>query len=160
MEDSLRARVRAGDPAAFAQLFRAHATALYGHCTRVTGDHGAAEDAVQLTFLEAWRLREKLLTDAAYAPSPGEPGDDGTPADADGLRPWLFGIATNVLRNMRRTARRHAAALARMPGRPTDHEVAPDVADALAGRLDDTERLAAARAALGQLRRREREVFA
>ncbi|MER6160060.1 RNA polymerase sigma factor [Streptomyces sp. NPDC001868] len=154
MEPSLRTRVRTGDPEAFSRLFREHAQAVYGHAARLTADRNTAEDVVSLTFLEAWRLRERLLPDA-------EVPDAGVADTGDGgLRAWLFGIATNVLRNTRRTARRHGAALARLPERPTDRATVPDFADELVGRLDDADRLAAAHAALAKLRRREREVFA
>jgi RNA polymerase sigma-70 factor (ECF subfamily) len=146
---SLRARIRACHPQAFAHLYDEHAQAVHGHAVRVTGDRSTAEDVVSLTFLEAWRLRGKLLPDAEFSDDTG-----------DGLRPWLFGIATNVLRNTQRTARRHRAALARLPERHTDRETVPDFADELAARMDDSERLAAARTALGQLRRHERDVFA
>ncbi|MER7688830.1 RNA polymerase sigma factor [Streptomyces sp. NPDC097610] len=169
MELSLRARIRAGDPEAFAELFGVHARAVYTHTVRLTGDRGAAEDVVSLTFLEAWRLRERLRPDAA-APEEGDPDaesyepfapyEPSEPSEGDGLRPWLYGIATNVLRNTRRAARRHRAALARLPDRPSDHGTVPDFAEALVGRIEDTERLAAARAAVGRLRRPEREVFA
>ncbi|MFC9283680.1 RNA polymerase sigma factor [Streptomyces collinus] len=54
-----------------------------------------AEDVVSLTFLEAWRLRGTVRPD----------GDD--------LSPWLLGIATNVLRNTTRAARRYQATLSR-----------------------------------------------
>ncbi|MCF0082721.1 RNA polymerase sigma factor [Streptomyces lomondensis] len=151
MDLSLRARIRAGDPQAFAQLFRAHAQAVYGHAARLSGDLHTAEDVVSLTFLEAWRLREKLRPDGEW-PDEGE-GDDG-------VRAWLFGVATNVLRNTRRTTRRHAAALGRLQGRPSERDTAPDFADELVGRMEDADRLAAARAALARLNRREREVFA
>ncbi|WP_405820413.1 RNA polymerase sigma factor [Streptomyces sp. NBC_01390] len=169
MELSLRDRIRAGDPEAFAELFGAHARAVYGHAARLTGDRGLAEDVVSLTFLEAWRLREKLRPgDTALdvvdvpgggAENNGDDGDGGALGDG-GLRPWLFGISTNVLRNTRRAARRHSAALARLPERPADLGTVPDFADGVVGRLDDAERLAAARTALGRLRRPEREVFA
>jgi RNA polymerase sigma-70 factor (ECF subfamily) len=152
---SLRARVRAGDAQAFAQLFREHAQAVHGHAARWLGDPITADDVVSLTFLEAWRLRTRLLDDDAFAARTGQEDDVG-----DGLRAWLFGIATNVLRNTRRAARRHRAALDRLPGRRSGTETVPDFADALVGRMEDTERLAAARAALEQLRPREREVFA
>ncbi|WP_281291304.1 RNA polymerase sigma factor, partial [Streptomyces montanus] len=91
----LRARIRAGDAEAFGALFDAYARSVYNHAFRLTADWSAAEDIVSLTFLEAWRLRERL--DA----------EGGSP------RPWLLGIATNVARNTRRAARRHAAAVAR-----------------------------------------------
>ncbi|WAU86099.1 sigma-70 family RNA polymerase sigma factor [Streptomyces sp. Qhu-G9] len=154
MELSLRDRIRAGDPEAFAELFGAHARAVYGHAARLSADRGTAEDVVSLTFLEAWRLREKLRPEAAA------PDEDAGLPDGDGLRPWLYGIATNVLRNTRRAARRHSAALARLPGRPADRDTLPDFADDVVGRMERAERLAAAHTALGRLRRAEREVFA
>jgi RNA polymerase sigma factor (sigma-70 family) len=134
---SMRARVRAGDPDAFGTLFDEHARTVYNHAFRLTGDWAVAEDVVSLTFLEAWRLRDRV--------------------DADGgsLRPWLLGIATNVVRNTRRAARRHEAALARLPA----GEAVPDFAEEAVGRIDDGERLAAVRAALDSLRRPEREVL-
>ncbi|GAA1671222.1 RNA polymerase sigma factor [Streptomyces yatensis] len=137
METSLRTRVRAGDPDAFGQLFDECASVVYRHAIRLTGDGGMADDIVSLTFLEAWRLRERLL-----------PGDDS-------LRPWLLGIATNVTRNTTRAARRHRTALAKLP--PPDP--VPDFADEVTQRLADTEELAAAQKALRTMRRGEREVF-
>ncbi|MER5761531.1 RNA polymerase sigma factor [Streptomyces sp. NPDC002082] len=137
MELSLRSRLRAGDETALGELFDDQAQALYRYAVRALGDWTAAEDVVSLTFLEAWRLRGKLR------------------AEGEGLRPWLFGIAANVLRNTRRAARRHQAALARMPG----GEMVPDFADEVVGRLDDSAQLAAAQRALEKLRRADREVF-
>ena len=137
MELSLRARLRSGDPEAFGRIFDDHARAVHQHAFRVTGNWATAEDVVSLTFLEAWRLHEKVRP------------------DGDGLLPWLLGIATNVLRNTARAARRHQAALSRVPLRDT----VPDFADELVGRMEDAERLAAAQRALRRLRRGEREVF-
>ncbi|MFD9193224.1 RNA polymerase sigma factor [Streptomyces phaeochromogenes] len=137
MEISLRARVRAGDPDAFRQLFDEHASVVHRHAVRMTGNWVMADDIVSLTFLEAWRLRERVL-----------PGDDS-------LRPWLLGIATNVTRNTARAARRHQAALIRVP--PPDP--VPDFADEVTQRMADTAELAAAQKALSTMRRGEREVF-
>ncbi|WP_405390251.1 RNA polymerase sigma factor [Streptomyces sp. NBC_01102] len=134
----MHARIRAGDPEAFRELFRDHAQLVFRHAVRTTGDWAAAEDIVSLTFLEAWRLREKLR-------------DEG-----DSPRPWLMGITVNVLRNTGRAVRRHERALARLPLR----DVLPDFADELVGRITDSEELAAAKTALAQLRKGEREVFA
>jgi RNA polymerase sigma-70 factor (ECF subfamily) len=136
VELSLRSRLRAGDQSAFGEIFDEHAGALHAYAARTLGDRTAAEDVVSLTFLEAWRLRGKLRE------------------DGDSVRPWLFGIATNVLRNTNRAARRHRAALGRMPAR----ETVPDFADELAVRLDADAELAAAGRALARLRRGEREV--
>ncbi|MEV5388320.1 RNA polymerase sigma factor [Streptomyces sp. NPDC052721] len=155
MDLSLRARIRAGDTQAFARLFQDHAQAVHGHAARWLGDQNSAEDVVSLTFLEAWRLRERLLDDGEFTARAGSEDKTG-----DGLRAWLFGIATNVLRNTRRAARRHKAALDRLADRHASVETVPDFADALVGRMENAERLAAARAALERLRPREREVFA
>ncbi|WP_239103310.1 RNA polymerase sigma factor [Microbispora corallina] len=137
MERTMRARLRAGDTAAFGELFDEHAQAIFRHAARATGDRSTAEDVVSLTFLEAWRLRGRL-----------DP-------EGDAVAPWLFGIATNVLRNTARAARRHRAALSRLPVR----DEVPDFADALAGRAEDAERLAAARAALSRLSAADREII-
>jgi len=135
---TLRKRIRAGDHDAFGELFDAYARSVYNHAYRLTGDWAQAEDVVSLTFLDAWRLRDK----------PDEEGGS--------LRPWLLGIATNVTRNTRRAARRHAAAVARLPR----DETVRDFADEVAGRLDDAAQLALVRTALRTLRRAEREVLA
>nr|WP_079058777.1 RNA polymerase sigma factor [Streptomyces ossamyceticus] len=134
----MRARIRDGDAEAFGEVFDAYARSVYNHAFRLTGDWSTAEDIVSLTFLEAWRLRDRLDREG------------GSP------RPWLLGIATNVARNSRRTARRHAAAVARLP-RP---ESVRDFADDVAGKLDDTAYLRAVRTAVARLRRPEREVLA
>lgn len=134
----LRRRIRAGDHDAFGELFDAYARSVYNHAFRLTGDWAQAEDIVSLTFLDAWRLRGRL----------DEEG--GSP------RPWLLGIATNVTRNTRRAARRHAAAVSRLPR----DEAERDFADEVAARLDDTAELALVRTALTTLRRAEREVLA
>ncbi|MFE0801347.1 RNA polymerase sigma factor [Streptomyces sp. NPDC058812] len=137
MEHSLRARVRAGDPEAFGRLFDTYASTVHRHAVRVTGSWSTAEDVVSLTFLEAWRLRERVLP------------------EGDSLRPWLLGIATNVIRNIARTARRHRNALARLPPAAP----VPDFADEVTQRLADQEELVAAQRALSGMRRAEREVF-
>ncbi|MFG2823604.1 RNA polymerase sigma factor [Kitasatospora sp. NPDC048365] len=137
MELSIRARLRAGDQRAYGELFDEHAGAVYGYALRTLADWAAAEDVVSLTFLEAWRLRATLHE------------------EGESVRPWLFGIATNVLRNTARAGRRHRAAMARLPER----EATPDFAEELVTRLDDGAQLAAVQRALGRLRRGEREVF-
>lgn len=137
MDPTTRAQVRAGDPLAFGRLFDECAAVVHRHAVRLTGDRNLAEDIVSLTFLEAWRLRTKVH------------------AEGDSLLPWLLGIATNVLRNTTRAARRHRAALDRVR---TNHSV-PDFSDELVDRAHDAQQLAAARTALQALRRTEREVF-
>jgi RNA polymerase sigma factor (sigma-70 family) len=133
----MRTQVRAGDPVAFGRLFDEYATVVRRHAWRLSGDRALAEDVISLTFLEAWRLRTKVL------------------AEGGSLLPWLLGIATNVLRNTTRAARRHRAALDRVRVRDS----VPDFADEVVDRAHDAEHLAAARIALAALRRTEREVF-
>ncbi|GCD95746.1 RNA polymerase sigma factor [Embleya hyalina] len=138
MTTKLRSRIRDGDDDAFAELFDLYARSVYNHAFRLTGDWSTAEDVVSLTFFEAWRLRRRL--------------------DAEGgsLRPWLLGIATNIVRNIRRATRRHAAAMSRLP----PGGVLEDFSDEVASRIDDADMLAAVRLALDTLRRTEREVLA
>lgn len=89
------AGLHADDPVAFEALYREFAQAVYGFCVRRCDDPGTAEDALSMVFLEAWRLRTKAKL------------IDGT------LRPWLFSVAHNVIRNHSRANRRYASALQR-----------------------------------------------
>jgi RNA polymerase sigma-70 factor (ECF subfamily) len=138
MNDPLRARLRAGDREAYAELYEEYARAVHLHAHRLTGDWSLAEEVMADTFLDAWRHRERL-----------EP-DGGT------VLPWLLGMATNKARNARRGTGRRLAFLARRPA----PEPVPDFADETAGRLDDARTLAAVRQVYGRLRRAEREVLA
>ncbi|WP_052390146.1 RNA polymerase sigma factor [Streptomyces sp. NRRL B-24484] len=101
------------DRAAYSRLFDEHAEAVHAHALRSTGDSALADEVVSLTFLEAWRLRDRLRTEAVRP------------------RARLLGIATDVLRNTARSARRHRAALFRLPPR----EPVPDFADEVVGRI-------------------------
>ncbi|GLZ60467.1 RNA polymerase sigma factor [Micromonospora sp. NBRC 107095] len=138
MESSLRARVRAGDTAAFAELFDAYARSVYNHAFRLTADWATAEDVMAATYLQAWRSRERVTEEGGS------------------LRPWLLGIATNEARNHTRSNRRYRRVAAALIA--ADRTV-PDHADEVAGRLDDSRRIAAALDALARLRRPEREVL-
>ncbi|MEU5872947.1 RNA polymerase sigma factor [Glycomyces sp. NPDC047369] len=138
MESSLRARVRAGDPGAFAELFDAYARSVYNHAFRLTADWATAEDVMAATYLQAWRSRERVTEEGGS------------------LRPWLLGIATNEARNHTRSNRRYRRVAAALI---TADLTVPDHADEVAGRLDDRRRIAAALDALARLRRPEREVL-
>jgi RNA polymerase sigma-70 factor (ECF subfamily) len=107
------------------------------------------------------RLQPRLSPDRQLVHSRGRdgvdvPGDLAAAGQDRRLRPWLLGIATNVARNVRRAARRHDDALARLPR----GEEVPDFAEEVVGRIDDAERLAGVRQAYGRLRRQEQDVFA
>ena len=135
-DNALWELVRRGDADAYARVFEEHASAIYNYCFRRTADWAAAEDLLSIVFLEAWRRRDARL----------EPGK---------VLPWLYGIATNVVRNQRRSQRRHAAALARLP-RPVHEE---PFAERVAAQVDDEKQLRRLLEALNRLPSRERDVF-
>ena len=138
VDDSiLWSRARTGDGEAFGMLFERHARTIYNFCFRRVGNWAAAEDLVSIVFLQAWRRLDKPLPRGKELP-------------------WLFGIATNVVRNRHRAERRHAAALRRVP-RPSPD---PSFADDSDRRVDDEELMERALALVARLPRREQEVFA
>jgi RNA polymerase sigma-70 factor (ECF subfamily) len=135
-DSTLWERSRAGDREAFAVLFERHAKAIYNFCFRRVGDWALAEDLVSVVFLEAWRRRAKELP-------------------PDKVLPWLYGIATNVVRNRRRSERRFAAALRRVPTpRPS-----PDFSADADKRIDDEAQMQRVLALLSELPQRELDVF-
>jgi RNA polymerase sigma-70 factor (ECF subfamily) len=103
-------KARLGDPEAFGSLFERHARRIYAYCFRRTGDWALAEDLTSVTFLEAWRRRDVDL-------------------QPEKVEPWLFGIASNVLRTQRRALRRYGAALRRVPAPEPQHDFADDAID-------------------------------
>lgn len=86
--DLLRRSAR-GDQAAFETLFARHRDGLQGFLYRKLRSHDEAEDAVVMTFCNAWRARESFRGD-----SPG--------------KSWLYQIASRVALDMLRRRRRHA----------------------------------------------------
>ena len=78
----------AGDESAFADLAQRHRRELHVHCYRMLASFDDAEDAVQDTFLRAWRSRDTFEGGSL-------------------VRAWLYRIATNVcLDVIRRKSRR------------------------------------------------------
>jgi RNA polymerase sigma-70 factor (ECF subfamily) len=134
-DSTLWTRSRAGDADAFTLLFRRHAKSIYNYCFRRLGDWSAAEDALSIVFLEAWRRRGKELP-------------------PDKVLPWLYGVATNVLRNRRRAERRLRAALARLPQPPAERDFSDDADE----RLDDEQRMKQALDLLAKLPSRQQDV--
>ncbi len=90
---------QAAASAAFSALAERHRRELHVHCYRMLASFDEAEDAVQETFLRAWR---------------GLGSFDGSPL----LRAWLYRIATNVCIDMRRRSSRRVTTLSWLPRCP------------------------------------------
>jgi RNA polymerase sigma-70 factor (TIGR02960 family) len=82
----------AGDERAFATVTERHRRELHVHCYRMLASFDEAEDAVQETFLRAWRRRSTFTGEALW-------------------RAWLYRIATNVCLDHLRRRRRQVADL-------------------------------------------------
>ncbi len=113
----------------FDALFRDLHPALLRYLHRLTGDADAAEDAAQEAFV---RLTDQSL-----------PREE--------VRPWLFTVATNLVRDRARKAERHRRLEIYVP-RP-GHAPHPDEA------TERRERVAAVRAALEVLPERDRTML-
>lgn len=106
------ARVLEGEGEAFGRVFDRHRDRVRRHATGLAPNRHEAEDVVSLTFLEAWRKRERVrFVDRS-------------------ILPWLLTTATYTCLNLARSERRHRAALIRLP-RP-DPE--PDPAEEVSAR--------------------------
>jgi RNA polymerase sigma factor (sigma-70 family) len=130
-------RAAAGERDAFGLLFERHARTVYNYCFRRTGDWSQAEELTAIVFLEAWRRRRDVRLEREDA------------------LPWLLGVATNVVRNVRRTRRRHRSAIERLP-RDRVVDFAVDVEE----RLDDERQMRAVLRVLGKLPRGDQDVLA
>ena len=128
--DPLARRLADGDPGAPRELVQRHHAELYRYARALTDDASAAEDAVQAAFERAFAALGKYSTERI--------------ADLH-LRPWLYRIALNVVRNARRDGRREVSVpepgehLAVEPG--SRDEALLDALDALK-RLPERQRVA------------------
>jgi len=92
-------------PQVFAVVFDRHYDAVHGYLARRAGSD-VADDLSAQTFTIAFERRASFRSDVASS-----------------ARPWLFGIATNLLRNERRAERRALAALSDLAATtPLEHE--------------------------------------
>jgi RNA polymerase sigma-70 factor (ECF subfamily) len=132
-------QARDGHEAAFGVLFERHAGRIYNYCFRRTGDWAMAEDLTSTTFLLAWR------------------GHGRAPLQSESALPLLYGIATNALRNHRRSLRRGRDAFARLPLERVEE---PDFSDDAATRLDDEAAMRRLLSVFSRLPRREQDVIA
>jgi RNA polymerase sigma-70 factor (ECF subfamily) len=90
VDQELLRRASTGDAEAFDTLFSRHRDGLQGFLYRKLGSHEEAEDAVTLTFCNAWRARASFRGTASG-------------------KAWLYQIATRVALDVLRRRRRHPA---------------------------------------------------
>jgi RNA polymerase sigma factor (sigma-70 family) len=98
------------DPARFAEIFDRHWPTIHRYCVSRAG--AAGEDIAAETFrvaLDSCRRYDRTREDAA---------------------PWLFGIATNLLRRGLRSKSRHAGALQRLDP-PEEADLSDETLDRL-----------------------------
>jgi RNA polymerase sigma factor (sigma-70 family) len=100
-------------PECFGTIFHRHAPAIYRYIARRLGPD-SAEDLVAETFLAAFRARGRY---------------DGTYSDA---RPWLYGIATRLVRRHRRDEVRFFQAIARTGVDPASETLDGQIIDRVA----------------------------
>jgi RNA polymerase sigma-70 factor (ECF subfamily) len=132
-------QAREGDGSAFGVLFERHAGRIYNYCFRRTADWAQAEDLTSSTFLVAWRSHGRA------------------PLQAESALPLLYGIATNALRNQRRSLRRRREALARLPLERVEET---DLAEDASTRLDDQAAMRQLLRLFARLPGREQDVIA
>jgi RNA polymerase sigma-70 factor, ECF subfamily len=132
-------QAREGDGSAFGVLFERHAGRIYNYCFRRTADWALAEDLTSSTFLVAWRSHGRA------------------PLQAESALPLLYGIATNALRNQRRSLRRRREAFARLPVERVEET---DFAEDASTRLDDQAAMRQLLRLFARLPRREQDVVA
>lgn len=101
-------RLSAAEPEQFAALFRRHSGVLHRYVARRLGSD-VAEDIVAEVFLTAFRQRHR------YQPSQPD------------ARPWLYGIATNLIGRHRRAEVRMYRALARTGADPVTEPFTDEV---------------------------------
>ncbi len=111
-------------PQAFEAIFDRHFDAVQRYLARRVGG-GRADDLASATFVVAFE-RRRVFRDASSS-----------------ARPWLFGIATNLLRNEQRSEQRAISALARLAtdaGRDMGASREPSDLPALLATLDVEQR--------------------
>ncbi|MCX5560182.1 RNA polymerase sigma factor [Streptomyces sp. NBC_00038] len=124
------ARVRAGEPEAYAELVRAH-TGIAIRAAKALGAGADAEDVVQQAFIKAYCSLGRFRDGAAF-------------------KPWLLSIVANETRNTVRTAVRQRTLAGREAALVEAEPLIPESADPAHAALE-IERRVALLAALDQL---------
>lgn len=88
MDDKVTKRFTAGDPEALRELYQDFSRPVFTVAFRSLHDRGLAEEAVQQTFLQAWRAAGRFDADRE-------------------IGPWLYTIARRVAVDLYRRERRH-----------------------------------------------------
>jgi RNA polymerase sigma-70 factor, ECF subfamily len=91
-ESELVRRAQLGDGEAFARLYEAHRSRVYGICLRITRERAEAEDCTQEAFLQCYQKLATFRGDSA-------------------LSTWLYRLTVNVVLMRLRTARNTAISL-------------------------------------------------
>lgn len=132
----------ATDPEAFAILYDRHAATLHRYVARRLGE-GAADDIVADTFFSAFSKRARF--------------DPATSRDA---RPWLYGIAANLIGKHARSEVRMLRAYARTGADPVlTRQVTAACDEDAAGRVDSASASRDLARALSALAAGDREVL-
>ncbi len=116
------ARVRAGEPEAYAELVRAH-TGLALRAAAALGAGADAEDVVQQAFFKAYCSLGRFRDGAAF-------------------KPWLLSIVANETRNTVRTAVRQRTLAGREAALVEAEPLIPESADPAAAALEGERRTA------------------
>ena len=120
---------------ALENAFAQYQSELLGTLYYLVGNIEDARDALQETFVKCWRHKEKV-------------------AEVQNLKAWIFRIAMNTGRDLRQTAwRRKRQGLPEDEGTIESMHVGPEAI------AHHNERLERVRAAVGELRTEEQEVF-
>ncbi|MBA3487980.1 MAG: RNA polymerase sigma factor [Longispora sp.] len=125
------------DPRAFELIYGRYASVLHRYVARRMGS-AVADDVTSEVFLIAFRGRQSF------------------DLEADSALPWLYGIATNVIRRHWRTERNHHRTIERTG---IDPVVAYDHADAVVSQVNASALHKRLSGALGRLSRKEYEVL-
>ncbi len=126
------------DPAAFGTLFDRHATSIHRYVARRT-NATVADDVMAETFLVAFERRSSFSNEYTNA------------------APWLFGIATNLLRHHHRQEVRALRALARIGQEPAAAADSAGVPPDVNARLDTLAALRDVGAALRRMPQSQRD---
>ena len=126
------------DNAIVAEELERHRPGLTAHCYRMLGSAFEAEDALQETFIRAWR------------------GFDRFEGRAE-LRSWLYRIATNVCLDLLKGRARRALPMSLVPPSSGDSDLGPPLTESAWVSPIPDRRVIARRRRPGRVRRRPRQ---